>query len=86
VFKRARWLAIGAAVGVGSSVWAQRKVKTVVSRYRPAGLAEGAASRAKGLPGDVRAALREGKATMREREAELRSQSETRGKQPPGRP
>ncbi|MGH9114254.1 MAG: hypothetical protein ACRDWW_00330 [Acidimicrobiales bacterium] len=69
---RVRWLGAGAAVGVGASVWAQRKVKSLVARYHPAGRAGDTLERARAFSGDVRAALQEGRATMREREAELR--------------
>jgi hypothetical protein len=72
VLKRLRWLVTGLAVGAGGSLWAQRKVKILASRYRPSGLAGSAATRAKGLPADVVAAIREGRAAMKQREAELR--------------
>jgi hypothetical protein len=72
VLKRVRWLATGVAVGAGASLWAERKAKAVVARYSPAGVASGAARRARGLPSDVVAAIREGREAMREREAQLR--------------
>jgi hypothetical protein len=78
VLKRLRWLVTGLAVGVGGSVWAQRKVKTLASRYRPSGLAGSAATKARGLPADVAAAIREGRVAMKEREAELRSMGDPR--------
>ncbi|MBV9661443.1 MAG: hypothetical protein JO337_09820 [Acidimicrobiales bacterium] len=65
MLKRIRWLGAGLAVGVGGSIWAQRKMKSVASRYRPAGVAQGAATRAVD-------AWREGRSAMKEREAELR--------------
>ena len=73
MLSRVRWLGAGVAMGAGGSLWAQRKVKSVAARYRPSGLAGEAAERAKGLPGELRAAIREGRHAMREREAELRS-------------
>jgi hypothetical protein len=72
MLRRVRWFGVGAAVGIGASVWAQRKAKLVSARYRPSGLAGTAADRARTWPGEVRAALQEGRSTMREREAELR--------------
>jgi hypothetical protein len=66
MFKRIRWLGLGAAVGAASSVWAQRKARTLASRYTPAGLAGAAVDRA-------RSAVAEGRATMHQREAELRA-------------
>ena len=86
MLKRLRWLVAGAAVGFGSSVWAQRKVREVAARYSPSGLAGDAATKARSLPSDVRAAVREGRATMRAREAELRTRGPGRGKRPPGTP
>ena len=65
MLKRVRWLITGAAVGFGGSVWLQRKVRTAAERWRPAGVAGAAATRAKD-------ALEEGRTAMREREAELR--------------
>jgi len=72
MFKRARWVGTGAALGFGVSLWIQHRLKEVAARYRPAGVAGAAAGRARSLPGDVRDAIREGRATMQEREAELR--------------
>jgi hypothetical protein len=65
MFKRARWLTTGVAVGVGTSMWLQRRLKTAAQRYRPASVAVAAAARA-------RDALDEGRRAMRQREAELR--------------
>jgi hypothetical protein len=65
-------MTVGAAVGVGASVWAQRKLKVAAARYRPSGVAGSAAARARTWPAHVRAALDEGRTTMRTREAELR--------------
>ena len=76
MLKRVRWLVTGAAVGVGASWWTQRKVKAAASRYRPAGLAGTALEKAKAWPAEVRAALDEGRTTMRQREAELRRELE----------
>jgi hypothetical protein len=72
MLKRVRWLVMGAAVGFGGSLWTQRKVKAAAARYRPSGLAGAAVEKAKAWPGEVRAALDEGRTTMRQREAELR--------------
>ena len=65
MFKRIRWVTTGVAVGFGGSLWLQKKVKDAATRYGPAGVAVSAASRA-------RDALEEGRAAMREREAELK--------------
>ena len=72
MFKRARWIGTGAALGFGASLWIQHRIKEVAARYHPTGVAGAAAGRARTLPGDLRDALREGRTTMHEREAELR--------------
>ncbi len=81
MLKRIRWLSTGVAVGLGGSVWLQRKMKSAAERYKPAGMAVAAASRA-------RDALEEGRAAMREREAELRGTAPgvSDGKTRPRRP
>jgi hypothetical protein len=72
MLRRVRWFGAGAALGIGASVWAQRKLRTATARYRPGRMATTATGKARALPGDVRAALHEGRSTMRQREAELR--------------
>jgi hypothetical protein len=73
MFKRIRWLGVGAVAGVTASVWTQRKARAVAARYRPAGVAGAAAGRAREWPDRLRAALVEGRVAMHERESELRS-------------
>lgn len=88
--KRVRWMGAGLAVGFGGALWAQRKAKAIAARYTPASVAGRGVNRALDFPGEVRAALREGRAAMREREAELRGDATVtpirRGKQSTGRP
>jgi hypothetical protein len=66
MFKRIRWLSLGAAVGAASSLWARRKAKTLATRWTPSSVAGAAAGR-------VRAALADGREAMHQREAELRA-------------
>ena len=66
MFKRVRWIGFGMAAGAAASLWTQRKAKDLATRYRPAGIAGAAWDRA-------RAAVEEGRSTMRQREAELRA-------------
>ncbi len=82
---RLRWFGAGAALGVGTSVWAQRKLKTVAARYHPTGLAGRALDKARSWPSHVRAAFHEGRSTMRQREAELRQGLDQPLEQAPGR-
>ena len=87
MFHRMRWFGAGAALGIGASVWAQRKMKAAAARYKPAGLAGNALDRARAWPTHVRAAFDDGRTTMREREAELRRQVEqTSAPRPPAAP
>jgi hypothetical protein len=74
MLRRVRWLGTGAIIGLASSVWAQRKARALAARYRPAGIAGTAVERARTWPGELRAALDEGRTTMRAREAELRQE------------
>ena len=86
---RLRWFGAGTALGIGASVWAQRKLKAAAARYRPAGLAGTALDKARSWPAHVRAAFDEGRSTMREREAALRQELEQtpgRRAEPPGAP
>jgi hypothetical protein len=62
MFKRVFWLTVGAAAGFGGSVWLQRRMKQAVDRFAP-----------ENVQSDVKAALSEGRAAMRAKEAELRA-------------
>lgn len=72
MLRRVRWFGAGAALGIGASVWTHHKLKLATARYRPGTLSGTAIEKARTWPGEVRAALHEGRSTMREREAELR--------------
>jgi hypothetical protein len=82
---RLRWFGAGTALGIGASVWAQRKLKAAAARYRPAGVAGTAVGKARSWPAHVRAAIDEGRSTMRQREAALRQELEG-DPAPPNRP
>jgi ferric-dicitrate binding protein FerR (iron transport regulator) len=66
MMKRAVWFALGAAAGAGGSAYARRKARAAAARYAPGNLARGAVDR-------VSDALREGRAAMATKEAELRA-------------
>ena len=72
MFKRARWLMTGAGIGFGTSLWVQRSIKKKVARYAPQRVTNELTRTVKGITGDVRAAVQEGRDAMREREAALR--------------
>lgn len=74
MFKRVTWFMAGAVTGAGGSVYARRKAKEAAAKYRPVAVARNTAVRVKGRASDVVEAVRDGRAAMREREAELREQ------------
>ncbi len=77
---------IGAAAGVGGSLWARRTVRRSIERHLPDRVASEARARISGAAGEVRAAIGEGRVAMAEREAELRARLlQPPGAVPPGR-
>ena len=76
MFKRLFWLAIGLGLGFGMSFWIMRFVKETVDRYRPERVSQDLAGALSKLGDDIRAAVREGRLAMAEREEELRSEVE----------
>ncbi|MEY2569462.1 MAG: hypothetical protein QOE35_3991 [Actinomycetota bacterium] len=72
MFKRLFWLVTGAGFGFGMSLWAQRAVKKTAARYSPQRVSGELTRTVKGITGDVRAAVQEGREAMRDREAALR--------------
>jgi hypothetical protein len=74
VFKRLFWLALGLGAGFGLSFWFMRFIRETVDRYRPERVSQDLAGAISKLGDDVRAAIREGRAAMSEREEELRAE------------
>ena len=74
MFKRLLWLVIGAAFGFGMSFWLMRFVRETVDRYRPERVSQDLAGALSKLGDDLRAAVREGRLAMAEREEELRAE------------
>ena len=60
--KRSFWFVTGAAAGLGSSLWVQRRVRTVVERYVPEKVQERAVDAARRVGPAVREAVTEGTA------------------------
>ena len=71
MLKRVRWMVIGMGVSAAGKIWAKRKLSGFMEHYSPPQVASRAAASAKG---ELRAALEEGRAAMRRREAELRAE------------
>jgi len=78
VFKRLFWLCIGTGLGFGMSLWLTRLVRSTMERYTPERVASDLGAAMRGLGGDLRAAVAEGREAMKEREAELRESLEAR--------
>ena len=74
--KRVFWLGVGYGAGLGSSLYAARKVRAAARRYSPDGLARRFSSGVGGTVREVGAAISEGRTAMREREAQLRAGAE----------
>ena len=77
MFKRLFWLVLGAGFGFGMSFWITRMARDRLARFTPGNVSGELARAARDLGKDLRAAVAEGAAAMREREAELREQVET---------
>ena len=74
MFKRIFWLAIGLGLGFGMSFWFMRFIRETVDRYRPERVSQDLAGAIAKLGDDLRAAVREGRMAMTEREEELRAE------------
>ena len=71
MFKRLFWLLVGVGFGFGVSFWFMRFVRSTVERYAPERVSGDLAGAIRAFGSDLRAAAEEGRAAMREREAEL---------------
>ena len=74
MFKRLFWALLGAGFGFGVSFWLMRFVRETVDRYRPERVSQDLAGAISKLGDDLRAAVREGRVAMAEREEELRAE------------
>jgi hypothetical protein len=74
VFKRLFWLVVGVGFGFGMSFWLMRFLRETVDRYRPERVSQDLAGAISKLGDDLRAAVREGRMAMAEREEELRAE------------
>lgn len=78
MFKRVRWMSVGAAAGAAGTVWTQRTVRRQLERTDRAELAataRGMAGRsARRLARRLSGAIEEGRSAMRDRDAERRGE------------
>ena len=79
MFKRLFWLTMGAGFGFGASFWVTRAVRTTMARLSPTRVSNE-------LTSTVKAAVTEGRAAMRQRERELRTEVEKRYERTAGPP
>lgn len=78
VFKRLFWLAVGVGLGFGLSIWLARAIRRTADRYTPESVAGRIADGLRDFGKELREAIREGRAAMTDREAELRERLESR--------
>ena len=74
MFKRLFWLLVGVGFGFGMSFWFMRFMRETVQRYSPERVSGDLADAMRGFGKDLRAAVADGRAAMREREAEIRAE------------
>jgi hypothetical protein len=77
VFKRARWLATGVALGAGGTIWAKRRIVDLSERFEAGRVASDVADATRGR---VRSAVEAGRAQAQRREAEIRTSLEGRNR------
>jgi hypothetical protein len=76
--KRVTWFVTGAVAGAAGASYAKKKVKATASQLAPVHVAKGAAGKVRGGVVNVGDAVREGRAAMKAREAELRARLDGR--------
>jgi hypothetical protein len=74
LIRRLLWFTTGATAGFGGAMWIRRQVLRRLERLVPARLQADASRSARNARLGVRAAVREGRAAARGREAELRAE------------
>lgn len=80
MLRRLFWLLVGVGFGFGMSFWFMRFVKETMARYSPERVSADLTGALKGLGTDLRLAAAEGRAAMRDREAELRADVDRRSR------
>jgi hypothetical protein len=83
MLKRVVWWSTGAAMGFGSSLWVQRKVRRTVQQYTPDVVQQKVQDSARRIGPTMKAAVGEGRAAMREREQQLEAEVNGRVRRSP---
>jgi len=78
--RRPLWLAAGAALGVGGTLWAERRLRRVAERLAPPSLATEAGKSVRRLGDRVQAAVAAGREERERREEELWAELEAGSK------
>ena len=73
MFKRVRWMGMGAVAGVGASAWAQRRLRRTLEEHPSIRTGADVVSTARRLGRELSAAVADGRQAMAEREAALRA-------------
>jgi hypothetical protein len=72
--RRTFWFATGATAGVGSALWVRNRLLRAARRYTPERVQADVGDQVRRLGSDLRAAVREGRDAMADREAALRAE------------
>jgi dienelactone hydrolase len=73
MFKRARWMIMGYSLGATTSYLAARRLRRAALKYTPNEVANRVGATVGGTARQLQHAVAEGRGTMRDREAQLRS-------------
>ncbi len=76
MFKRVIWWSAGFGAGLGSSFWVKRAVNRRVQRYIPDDVRKAVGERARSTGSHIRTAIHEGRAAMRQYEADAEAEVE----------
>lgn len=74
LIRRLVWFLAGATAGFGGAMWIRRRLLRALERYVPENVADEVSTSVRRLGAELRDAVGEGRAAMREREARLRAE------------
>jgi hypothetical protein len=74
LIRRLVWFATGVTAGFGGAMWIRRRLLRALERYVPEHVAAEVSTSVRRIGTEVRDAVGEGRAAMRDREARLRSE------------
>jgi len=74
LIRRLVWFLAGATAGFGGAMWIRRRLLRALERYVPENVADEVSTSVRRLGAELRDAVGEGRAAMREREMRLRAE------------